>query len=372
MAISITDALDGVVQLYSGAWWPWVATTATLVIFVSRRAIWYSAFSKKVLDTPTSGNAAAPITFYTVKRIGGMAVTPCSPFVAKLDAFFRLSNIPVIRKDADPMKAPKGKMPYIDHDGVRIGDSSLIINYCTNTWLSGTPAEKFDAQASSSSSKSKVRAGSSAASTSAAVSTVGVSGASAAGSSSAGPFVPWCRLTPAQQATSTAVQRIVEDHLYWGMVYYRWVRAHGDSAVENWKATVNGIFGRTWIATIIATMVRPKVQANSFAQGLTRHSDTDINGLLLRDLQALSSFLGDKEWFTDAGGPTECDCAAFGLLDNIMYGTHKTAPTTWLLQDPQFANLKKYTDKMRQLLYPEELEKVLNRHAGKDRTDKSE
>ena len=51
-----------------------------------------------------------------------------SPFCMKLETFLRLSRLayrtePVL----DPTATPKGKAPFVELDGERIGDSALII-----------------------------------------------------------------------------------------------------------------------------------------------------------------------------------------------------------------------------------------------------
>ena len=47
-----------------------------------------------------------------------------SPFCMKLEVFLRLAEIPYeVVTWPDPRKAPKGKLPFIEHEGTRIADS---------------------------------------------------------------------------------------------------------------------------------------------------------------------------------------------------------------------------------------------------------
>ena len=57
-----------------------------------------------------------------------------SPFCMKLEIYLRMANLPhtVIYEDTLD-KAPKKKMPYIEDEGKKIGDSNLIIDYLINT-----------------------------------------------------------------------------------------------------------------------------------------------------------------------------------------------------------------------------------------------
>lgn len=48
--------------------------------------------------------------------------------VSKLETWLRIAGIPYEVVDTpDPRKGPKGKVPFIEDGGVRIGDSSLIV-----------------------------------------------------------------------------------------------------------------------------------------------------------------------------------------------------------------------------------------------------
>ena len=52
------------------------------------------------------------------------------PFVLKTMAYMKLAGIEFTEVvQGDPRKAPKKKIPYIDDDGVEIGDSTFILNH---------------------------------------------------------------------------------------------------------------------------------------------------------------------------------------------------------------------------------------------------
>lgn len=57
------------------------------------------------------------------------AVANISFFCLKVETFMRMNAIPhQIESEIDPSKAPKGKFPYITHQGREIPDSSYILD----------------------------------------------------------------------------------------------------------------------------------------------------------------------------------------------------------------------------------------------------
>ena len=95
-----------------------------------------------------------------------------SPFCMKLETYLRLAGLPYVVHTVKGRPASgTGKAPYIDIDGKIMADSGLIIDH-----LERTNGHRLDG-----------------------------------------------RLTLAQRAESLAIQRMLEEHLYWVMVYGRWV-----------------------------------------------------------------------------------------------------------------------------------------------------
>ncbi len=73
-----------------------------------------------------------PIKLFQFPR---MFATPnVSPFCCKLETWLRIAGIPYEVVDTpDPRKGPKGKVPFIEEDGRRMGDSALIIDHLKRT-----------------------------------------------------------------------------------------------------------------------------------------------------------------------------------------------------------------------------------------------
>lgn len=73
-----------------------------------------------------------PIKLFQFPRMFG--VPNLSPFCCKLETWLRIARIPYeVVNTSDPRKAPKGKLPFIEDAGHRIGDTSLIVDHLVRT-----------------------------------------------------------------------------------------------------------------------------------------------------------------------------------------------------------------------------------------------
>ncbi len=198
-----------------------------------------------------------------VHHLGGAWGLPSvSPFCLKLDAFLRMTDIPhktVIAKT--PFAAPKRKAPWIDHEGKSIGDSGFIIDYLRTRF-------KVD---------------------------------------------PDAGLSPAERATGHALRRLIEENLYWTMVYDRWI------VDENWKVFRDIVLGGVPkpVRYAIAPVARRGVRKQIAGHGIGLHTPDEIQAIGIRDIGALADVLGDKPYFLGEK-PTEIDAVAYGQRANIM------------------------------------------------------
>jgi glutathione S-transferase len=79
-----------------------------------------------------------PIKLFQFPRMFG--IPNVSPFCCKLETWLRIAKVPYEVVDTpDPRKGPKGKLPFIEDGGVRIADSSLIVDYLVKTRVSEFP-----------------------------------------------------------------------------------------------------------------------------------------------------------------------------------------------------------------------------------------
>jgi glutathione S-transferase len=219
---------------------------------------------------------------------GAWGLPSISPFCLKLDLYLRIVGIPFRAVvDATPFRGPKGKLPWIEHEGRKIGDSGLIIEYLES---------RFGCDANAG-------------------------------------------LSPAERAVALALRRLLEENLYWAMVYDRWMLE------ENWRVfrevVLGGVTGPA--RALVGGLARRGVRRQLRGHGLGLHTPDEIHAIGRRDLGAIADFLGDKPYLM-GDAATEIDAVAYGLLPNILH-----TPIASPIQDEglQRANLVGYLERIR-------------------------
>lgn len=199
------------------------------------------------------------LKLYQFRRTWG--IPNLSPFCCKVETYLRMADIPYEIKTALPLGAPKGKLPYIEDNDTAIGDSRFIVDYLKTHY---TDLDR--------------------------------------------------ELTAAELASSTAMQRLLEEHLFWAALYSRWQYTE-----ENWQTNKHAIFGTLppVIRDIAASRTRKKIQRQIHGHGTGRHQPEEIFALGQQDIDALAVALGDQPYFFGSN-PTTLDASAFGLLINII------------------------------------------------------
>ena len=192
---------------------------------------------------------------------GAWGLPTVSPFCLKLDAFLRMTGIEHQSITvATPFAGPKRKAPWIEHEGRTIGDSTLIIEYLK---------ERFGVD-------------------------------------------PDAHLTAEQRGIALAIQRLIEENLYWAMVYDRWLRPENRQLLYS---SVLGSISRPVLA-VLGPYARRSVRKQTVGHGMGLHSAEEIAGIGGRDIAALAAILGDKPFFF-GDRPGLVDAAAYGQLANI-------------------------------------------------------
>jgi len=212
-----------------------------------------------------------------------------SPFVVKLEVLLKMSGLSYRWERGGPPASPKGKVPWIDDDGVVLGDSTLIRMH-----LEQTKGIDFDTG-----------------------------------------------LDAAQRAQAWAVEHMLEDHLYFALLHARWM----DDA--NFAKGPAHFFDGAPEA--VRQQARERVRAYLHGQGLGRHSNSEITQLAAKDLAALSALLGDKPYLM-GDRPCGADATMFGMIAGILTPYFDMPLRDAAVQH---ANLVAYRDRMMARYYPD-------------------
>jgi len=210
-----------------------------------------------------------------------------SPFCLKLETYLRMVDLPYkVVFTADVRKAPKQKLPYITDGDRTVADSGFIIDYLKDTY--GDPLDRH--------------------------------------------------LSLPDQGISVAFRRLMEDSLYWVMLYSRWAED------DNWAVIRKLYFSNLppVVGAIVPTLVRRDVRRNLYGQGIGRHSREEIYEIGCRDVKALSDFLRDKP-FLLGDAPTSLDATGYAFLANLL---RVELPSMISDYTRQFENLQAYCDRM--------------------------
>ncbi len=201
------------------------------------------------------------ITLYQAPRAWRSANV--SPFCTKLEAYLRMAEIPYQVAAGDPRRAPKGKVPYIRHQGELIADSSLII-----ARLKRDLGDPLDG-----------------------------------------------RLTPGEHALGRVIQRTLEEGTYWVGMYNRWV------VDKNFEEVKKGLFRKVMgppLIWIVPDLVRKRVLGTLYAQGTTRHNPEDLYAMARQDMNAIDTLLSDTQYLFGAS-PTSYDAVIYAFSSAIWH-----------------------------------------------------
>lgn len=217
-----------------------------------------------------------------------------SAFCMKVENYLRMTGHEYSApRGASLMKAPKGKMPYIDDDGRIVADSGFIIEH-----LKAKYGDPLDAN-----------------------------------------------LTPQQRAFALAFRRLMEENLYWALVYSRWFEPEG------WALTRAAFFGGlpAPLRVIVPMVARRGMRKEIWGHGLGRHSREEIYAIGCADITALADLLADKPYFL-GDTPTSLDATAYAFLANLLWAPLDTPLKAHVQEYPQ---LEAYCKRMKARYYPD-------------------
>lgn len=215
-----------------------------------------------------------------------------SPFVMKTEVQLKMAEIPYRLERGSRDDGPKGKIPYIVEADHKLGDSTFIREHIERTY--GIDLDRG--------------------------------------------------LTADMRARSWAIERMLEDHLYWALVHNRWM----DDA--NFAAGPAHFFDTLPIAVRenVRAEARRRVGDMLYGHGLGRHSPEEVEELGCRSIAALATLLGNKAYLMGPA-PSAVDATAFAMIAGLTSPVFRSG-----LRDftESRANLMNYRDRMLREYYP--------------------
>ena len=238
---------------------------------------------------------ASPLSCFTLEAeiiklygFGPFLGTPdASPFVIKTMLLLKFAGLPFQGIEGNPFNGPHRFLPYIDDEGEKVPDSSLIRLHLERKYR-----HDFDAG-----------------------------------------------LNVLEKAVAWSVERMCEDHLYFAMLAERWL----DSA--NFRQGLGRhMFGGLPLALRpLAKIYLTRMNAKRLmGQGLGRHLRSDIIALAARDIEALAALIGGKPYLM-GDRPCGADAFVFAIVTSIA-----TPPLNTPLRDAmtRHENLVAYRDRI--------------------------
>ena len=184
-----------------------------------------------------------------------------SPYVMKAEILLRMAGLAYTKTTAAPDAGPKGKLPFIDDAGEVVADTVFIRAHIERKY-----GFDFDRV-----------------------------------------------LDKTERAEAWAIERMIEDQLYWCCLHMRW------GIDENFEKGPAHFFDRApeAIRDKIRQGARAKVLGYLQAQGMGRHTAEQITALGRRTLDALAALLGKRRWLM-GDEPTGTDAALTGMLATLL------------------------------------------------------
>jgi glutathione S-transferase len=217
----------------------------------------------------------------------GPGLMNLSPFCMKAEVFLRLSGLPHRINDATPLRTPKGKLPVLHDEGKAVADSAAIVAYLQQHYAEKLPRSLVEPE------------------------------------------------TPGL----LALRRLLEEHLYFAMLWLRWIDPAG------WAFTRPAFFGGMppGVRRVVPVLVRRKIRRDLRGQGMGRHSRDEIVARAVDDIGVLAAALGDDPFYAGAE-PGAIDATAYAFLANIVWVPLETPVKAAVLAQP---NLGAYCERMK-------------------------
>ncbi len=233
------------------------------------------------------------ITLFAPPAPTGWECANVSPFCVKLEMWLRLAGLPYQLAPANPMRSPKGKIPYAQDGGEILADSGIIIE---------TLRERHNVT-----------------------------------------LDDWC--DPQQRAVGLCLTRTLEEHLYFCVLKLRW------TSPVAWPhlLTAFGQFVPRLVLRPVMRSIRRSAIRTAHGQGIGRHSTEQILAMADADLAAASQLLGTHR-FALGDRPSTPDATLFAFCDALL-GVPWSGPENDLIK--RYPNLVDYRERLRQTYWLE-------------------
>ncbi len=182
-----------------------------------------------------------------------------SPFGLKADALLAMSGLEYKIVAGDVRKAPKGKLPVLIDGNTKIPDTSTIQAYLETTF-------NIDFDGS---------------------------------------------LSLEQKAIARCIQRMVENHLYFAGIHFRWIE-NPDTVRDAFFSAIPSLIRKP-----LFNMILKKIKRDNEGHGIGRHSPAEILNFAKQDFLALSTLLDDKN-FMFGERATSIDACVYGALEGVI------------------------------------------------------
>ncbi len=216
------------------------------------------------------------------------------PFGLKLEMCLRMLDVPYERMhENDSRKGPKRKSPWIEDGDARLGDTECILEH-----VHRTRGKDIDGA-----------------------------------------------LSPVERARGQVLRRMLEEHYHQVFEYELVVL---DGGFEHLRKIFAGSMSAPMV-TLVGPLIRRGFKKHLFERGVARHTPDEVTAMGRADLDALATWLGDREWFV-ADGPTKADASAFGLLAVSVRSPLMTPVCNYARSKP---NLVAFVDRVLARFFPE-------------------
>ena len=183
----------------------------------------------------------------------------------KLETWLRMTGIPYEVAAPDFGVSPKGKVPYIEHNGTLIGDSTLILEYLKKAYAKDPDNE----------------------------------------------------LGPHERAVSLAFRRMIKENLFWVAIQSRYFDDQGWGIYKKLVIALTAPDAPVEEQERRAADFREYMRGQIRGHGIGRHTPHEIYEIGIADITAIGEFLGDKPYFM-GDRPSTVDATIYAYMVNFI------------------------------------------------------